>query len=292
MTRYRSILLEFAKDMKGTARLGKKHNLPVLSSSLAFFSIFSLCPLLIISFLAGQYFLRQIGTDMTHSEELNRLLNILLPSADPTVSQNVLAILERNAATNFFNLGLLCWSVYQLFDALNTAFINLSVRGNVRSPVWTNVICAFCFLVVLGASTFFLILHTIDPEILRKLLSQYLGDSAAWQIKAAALWLSVGLVLLSITFIFKLMPTQKIKLLHAFRGSVLFILFFLCGREAYQLYSSYYRFMNEDTFGPFFTFIMVIVWIYYLSRSFLFSAQYSIYLAEKSLPKTGGSGQD
>ena len=86
----------------------------------------------------------------------------------------------------------------------------------------------------------------------------------------------------SLIFLFKFMPTQTISLHYAVRSSFLFMALFLGGREVFQVYASYYRVMNQNVYGGFLGFIMVTVWIYYLSHSFLFAAQYAIYMEEKN----------
>jgi membrane protein len=273
---------EFARDMRETRRLGKKNNLRFLASGVAFLSLLSLCPFLILCFGISQYFLRQINAENTPPAAITLLLNSILPTIDPSISVGILTILKQNAIRNLFNLLLLGWSVYELFSCLHIAFTNISARGNVRNAVWTHVVSLLAFLIVTGSSTIFLMASTIDPYILKKIFHEYLGNYQAFEIKIIAGVFAFATITTSLTFIYKLMPTQKIAWINAFCGSLLFLVLFFLGRATYHLYVTYYRFISEGTFGPFFTFIMVIVWIYFVSRIFLFSAQYAVYLQERA----------
>jgi membrane protein len=273
---------EFLEDMRGTRKLSKEHHVPVLASSVAFFSIFSLCPLLILSFLLSRVLLRNINAAPPEApQQLLGVLESILPSPDPTVRTNVFSILQANAIGNTVNIALLLWSSYELFGVLHHAFDQMSVRGKDRNTFWTNFVSLLCFLVVTGASSILLVLSTVDISVLKVVFREYLAGWDPLSLKLIGGVLGTMCVIASITFVYKLMPTQKIRLIHAIRGSVLFLTMFFLGRMAYSLYVLYYKYVNEGVYGPFSTFIMVVAWIYFLARIFLFSGQYTIYLEEK-----------
>ncbi len=270
--------------MAGTRKLAKQNRVPLIASSLAFFSIFSLFPFLILCFAGSQYLFRKISSvEVENQEKLKQFIDSILPSTDPGVSNNFLEILKTNSLANIFNVALCAWSAYQLFGVLHYAFEQISERRTERNAIITNLISLVCFMVMVATSTLLLLASTTDVSILKALFPEQFGGWDVLSIKLLVGLVGTLSVIASITFIYKLMPLQKVKLIFAFRGSVLFLTFFFLGRIFYELYAKYYSFMNAGTFGPFFTFIMMIVWIYYVSRCFLFSAQFVIYQQEKSL---------
>lgn len=276
------IFKEFFLALAGTRKLAKRNRVPLIASSLAFFSIFSLFPFLILCFSGSQYLFKKISsTELENQERLRQFIESILPSTDPGVSNNFLEILKANSLANIFNVVLCTWSAYQLLIVLQYAFEQISERRTERSTFITNLISVFCFIVMVATSTLLLLASTTDVSLLKVLFPDPFGSWDVFSIKLLVGLIGTISVIASITFIYKLMPLQKVKFIYAFRGSVLFLTFFFMGRIFYELYAKYYSFMNAGTFGPFFTFIMMIVWIYYVSRCFLFSAQFVIYEQEK-----------
>ena len=219
---------------------------------------------------------------MENQEKLKQFIDSILPSLDPGVSNNFMEILKENSLGNVVNVLLCAWSSYQLFGVLHYAFEQISERRTERNAIITNLISVFCFLVMVATSTLLLLASTMDVSLLKLLFPLQFGNWEVFHIKLLVGFVGTFSVISTITFIYKLMPLQKVKLIFAFRGSILFLTFFFAGRIFYEIYAKYYSFMNAGTFGPFFTFIMMIVWIYYVSRCFLFSAQFVIYQDEKS----------
>ncbi len=274
----KGFVTEFLEDMVGTRRLAKQNEISLLAASVAFFCLFALLPFTILSFLGSR---AMLGAERTSEvvKELATIVETLMPAIDSRTFHDLVSVLNHNIAVNLFNLLLLCWSTYGLFTCLHSVFGKMS-RGAGRSVFWSNVVSVGCFVVGMASSTGFLFLST-NPGFLREVSSGSLEKVPLSEMRILASMISLTLVLASITYVFKFMPNQKVRLAHAFRGSVLFITLFMVGRATYHGYLVYYRYMNEDTFGTFFTILVVIGWIYYLARIFLFSAQYALFLEEK-----------
>jgi membrane protein len=272
---------EFMQDMIGTRRLAKRNEISLLAASVAFFCLFAILPFVILSFLGSR---RLLGAERTSEvvKELGAILETLMPAVDAHTFHDLVLVLHHNVAVDLFNLLLLCWSTYGLFTCLHSVFGRMSRDGG-RSFFWSNVVSVGCFIVGMGSSTGFLFLST-NPGFLREVSSGSLEKVPLSEMRVLASIISLMLVLASITYVFKFMPNQKVRIAHAFRGSILFITLFMVGRATYAGYLVYYRYMNEETFGTFFTILVVIAWIYYLARIFLFSAQYTLYLEEKHRP--------
>ncbi|MFM8315059.1 MAG: YihY/virulence factor BrkB family protein, partial [Deltaproteobacteria bacterium] len=204
------------------------------------------------------------------------------PSLDPMVTQGLVVVLKQNTAGDFLSVGVLVWSAYELFDSLQYAFSKLSTVGIERNRFWGTLMALFCFLIVVLGSTGFVLVSTTDAEILAILFPKYFSGLNSIFLNSLTALIGLFSVIGSVTVIYKVMPTQRIQWWNAFKGSLLFMSFFILGRGCSQVYASYFKRANAGMYGPFFTSLLAIVWIYYLSRIFLFAAQYSIYLEEKS----------
>jgi len=267
-------------DLRGTRKLSKKNHLNLLSAGVAFFCVFSLCPFFIICFVGSQYLLAHIGV-RNASSDMNVFFGALFPNLDPNLAQTFNDILHANALSNTLSIVLLCWSTYELFVCLQTVFSKMSTKGGERNFLFSNLMSVVCFLVVFGACTLFLLLSTTNAETLQSLIGPYVDGVSLRMVRYLAYLISLAGVIVSITSIYKLMPTQKIKIRNAFRASVLFVTIFLAGRVTYQMYVSFFKMMNGNVYGALLHFLVVLIWIYFLSSAFLFSAQYAIYLEDK-----------
>lgn len=268
-------------DLKGTHRLSSENNLAIIAGSVAFFSLFSLLPLFILTFVASHYFMGQTGAFRQSPEELGLILQKLVPSFDPSVIQGLVVVLKQNSAGDFFTFLVLIWASYELFDSLQFAFTKISTVGVDRNRFWATLMALFCFLVVIIGSTAFVIVSTTDAEVITFLFPALRQSLNPLMRSALAALTGLMSVIGSITVIYKVMPIQKVAWLNALKGSLLFVCFFILGRAGYQGYALYFKKANEGMYGPFLTFLLASVWIYYLSRIFLFAAQYAIYLEEK-----------
>lgn len=268
-------------DLRGAYRLSSENNIAIISASVAFFSLFSLLPLFILSFAASHFFVSQTGTFEQSPEELGHFLHRLIPSIDMSITQGVAVVLKQNTAGDFFTLLVLIWSSYELFDSLQFAFTKISTVGVERNRFWATLMSLLCFLVALIGSTAFVLVSTTNAELFVSLFPSYLSGFNSIALNSVAALVALFSVIGSVTTIYKIMPTQKVGWLNALKGSLLFVVFFVLGRACYQGYALYFRKANEVLYGPFFTFLLASVWIYYLSRIFLFAAQYVIYLEER-----------
>lgn len=268
-------------DLKGTHRLSSENNLAIIAGSVAFFSLFSLLPLFILTFVVSHYFMGQTGAFRQSPEELGLILQKLVPSFDPSVIQGLVVVLKQNSAGDFFTFLVLIWASYELFDSLQFAFTKISTVGVDRNRFWATLMALFCFLVVIIGSTAFVIVSTTDAEVITFLFPALRQSLNPLMRSALAALTGLMSVIGSITVIYKVMPIQKVAWLNALKGSLLFVCFFILGRAGYQGYALYFKKANEGMYGPFLTFLLASVWIYYLSRIFLFAAQYAIYLEEK-----------
>lgn len=268
-------------DLKGTHRLSSENNLAIIAGSVAFFSLFSLLPLFILTFVASHYFMGQTGAFRQSPEELGLILQKLVPSFDPSVIQGLVVVLKQNSAGDFFTFLVLIWASYELFDSLQFAFTKISTVGVDRNRFWATLMALFCFLVVIIGSTAFVIVSTTDAEVITFLFPALRQSLNPLMLSVLAALTGLMSVIGSITVIYKVMPIQKVAWLNALKGSLLFVYFFMLGRAGYQGYALYFKKANEGMYGPFLTFLLASVWIYYLSRIFLFAAQYAIYLEEK-----------
>jgi membrane protein len=269
---------EFIDDLKATYRWARANELSMLASSISFYCIFAMFPILILCFIGARYL---IGNESQSTQELIHFFETVVPTVTPWISSNLILVLQRNALSNVMGLIVLSWSTYELFICLHSAFAKISVRGEQRDFIGSNFICLLCFSAVALSTTVVMILYTTKAPILRSFFGDFGNRLSLSTVSFLALLAAIACVIASLTFIYKFMPIQQVRLSFAFRGSLLFLLLFLAGRVGYQAYVQFNQHRGEQLYGVFSILIFVIIWIYYLSSAFMFSAQYVIYLEEK-----------
>jgi membrane protein len=273
-------LKQFASDLRGTWKLARANQLKAWSASVAFYCLFATTPFLILCFVGSRRLIPGLG-DPQGGTSLRALIETLMPSMAPLISQNLVDVAQRNLLADAFTILLIAWSTYGLFTSLHSVFENISASGKTRNFFWANFVSLLCFGVVFGGCSLFLFLTTTEATTLRTFLGTTMEHVDLPFIRWGASTLSLFCVIGSISIVYKVLPTRPIRWIFALRASFMFIACFLCGRVGFQLYVNYYRQVNETMYGAFLAFMIVVIWIYYLSRTFLFSAQYAIYLEEK-----------
>lgn len=273
-------ITRFIKDMHGTNKLARRHSLGLLTAAVSYLCLFALCPLFILIVMA-RHFLLGGGVDPSETQAIQRLFEELFPSIATLVTDNLLNIASKNLATNLLSTLLLAWSTYELFTGLQVVFVKISTRGLERSLFWSHAIAVFCFCIVFGASCSVIVLTTAGTTLFQALIAAYFGTVPTLIIRPLLIGLALGFVVGGLTLLYKLMPTQEIRLRHALKASFLFLGFFALGRIFFQFYVGFFKTLNESVYGTFLSGLVILVWIYYLAKSFLFSAQYAIYLQDK-----------
>jgi YihY family inner membrane protein len=282
----RGFLLHVAKELfqnlKGSAKLCRQNQVVFLASTVAFFSLFSMCPFLIVCFMASHAMLRSLNAIDETPNHLKNAIDSVLPSFDARLSSQVQALLKQSAFTNTINLLLMIWAAYELFRSLNYAFGSLSPNEKKQNRFWVTFLSVFCFFVMTAITTFLLFLNSSEFSKLQLSLSPYFQDWSPVYFRLFVRVMGGFSVLFGISTIFKLMPRRKVSWHYAFWGSLLFLCCFALGHAGFTAYGRQYMAMNQGVYGPFIALIMVSLWTYYTSFVFLFSAQYTIYLEMKA----------
>ncbi len=273
-------IARFIKDMHGTNKLARRHNLSLLTAAVSYLCLFALCPLFILLVLA-RHFLLGGGVEAAEVQAIQRVVEELFPSVATLITDNLLNIASKNMATNLLSTLLLAWSTYELFTGLQVVFAKISTRGLDRNLFWSHAVSVVCFCIVFGASCAVIIFTTAGTPLFQALIAVYFGALPNVVVRPLLIMLSLGSVVGGLTLLYKLMPTQEVRLRHALKAAFLFLAFFALGRVFFQFYVGFFKTLNESVYGTFLSGLVILVWIYYLAKSFLFSAQYAIYLQDK-----------
>ncbi len=250
-----------------------------LGAALAYYSIFSIGPLILIAIaVAGFWF----GEDAVRGQ-VSAQIEGLLGNSGAQAVQSMLASAGRPRAGLFatlFGIVTLLFAaigvVVQLKDALNTVWDVESQKGGVWQFVWTYLVSlagvlslGFLLLVSLLISTF-LAAGT-------KYLAPYLPEAILQTANSAV---SVAIFVALFAMMFKWLPDADIAWRDVWAGALLTAILFEVGKFLIGLYVG--KQGLESTFGAAASLVVLLIWVYYSSQIVLFGAEFTrVYAAER-----------
>ncbi|MFP5438897.1 MAG: YihY/virulence factor BrkB family protein [Bacteroidia bacterium] len=260
-----------------------------LSASLAYYTLFSMAPLLLLIIsLAGVFFGKDAIEGTVFSE-----LNGLVGNEAAAQVQKIIRNMELSGDTN---LSLIIGAVTLIIGA-TTVFGEIQDSINMIWKVkakpkkgWVKLIkdrlLSGSLIVGLG---FLLIVSLVVNgalSVFNEMLKQWLPDASV--IFFTILSLLVNIVVLSLIFavIYKVLPDAKIKWKDVRAGAIFTTLLFLLGRYAIGLYITSSG--TASTYGAAGSLIVILLWVYYSAAILFISAEftraYAAFKGENILP--------
>ena len=257
---------------------------PQLGAALAYYTVFSLAPLIlvllaIIGFLfrddpAGAW--NKITQQMSYfldPSALQVVQNIAQKASQP--GKSVIATIIGVALALFGASGVFG----QLQDALNTIW---GVKAKPGTGIWGFLRARFLsFAMVAGIC--FLLLVSLAIEALLKGFSHYVQSVVPGGIVIALtvyLVFDFAVVVLLFAMIFKFLPDVKIQWRDVWIGAVITAIFFGIGKWALGLYLS--SGAAGSAYGAASSLITLLLWVYYSSQILLFGAEFTQVYADRA----------
>ena len=260
------------------------HKAGQLGASLAYYSIFSIGPLLLVTLAVAGLFYGQAAARGAIAAQLQTLLGPQAASAIQSMlagagrpSQGVFATLLGLVTLIFGAIGV----VVQLKEALNTVFD----ATRKRSPgVWGFVrtyAVSFAGVVSLG---FLLLISMILSAILTAAgsLVQTFMPEAVMQLLATLVSFIVTTSLFAAMF--KWLPDAETAWAEVIPGAILTAALFEVGRFVVGFYIG--KQGLDSTYGSAASLVVVLIWVYYTSQIVLFGAEFVRALSRSSSPRT------
>jgi membrane protein len=250
---------------------------PQLGAALAYYTVFSLAPLILILLaIIGLIFRNDPGGAWNKiTEQMSYFLdksavevvqNIAQKAAQP--SKSLLAttigiLLALFGASGVFG---------QLQDALNTIW---GVKAKPGGGIWGFLRSRFLSFAMVGGVCF-LLLVSLTLESVLKGFSHYIQGvlPGGVVIAMAVYWIfDLAVVILLFAIIFKFLPDAKIQWRDVWIGAGMTAIFFAIGKWALGLYLG--SGSAASAYGAASSLITLLLWIYYSSQILLFGAEFT-----------------
>ena len=248
---------------------------PRLGAALAFYSVFSIAPLLIIVIAAaGLIFGKEAAEkgivseiEGTVGEPVAKAIEQMLVNASEP-GRSVTATIIGVATLVFGAMGVFG----QLQDALNTVW---KVTPKPGRGIWGFLRDRF-FSLTMVLGTGFLLLVSLVLSTVLSALGTFMSDSlpggaGLWQVVQTVV--SFAVVSLLFAMIFKFVPDARVAWRDVWFGALLTALFFTVGKLALGWYLG--RESTTSEYGAAGSLVVILLWVYYTSQIMLFGAEFT-----------------
>jgi membrane protein len=248
---------------------------PRLGAALAYYTIFSIAPLLLIAIvIAGLVFgqaaaegaIVELLQEQVGVEAAQAIQSMIRSISDPRASllATAIAIVAMLiGATNFF---------YQLKDALNTIWgvapkPEMGLKVLLIDRLLALAMVGFIGLILLAS----LFASTLVAALSHAVAGALPSIGPLWQWINAAI--SFGVITLLFAMIFRILPDVKIAWSDVWIGAAVTSLLFTIGASLLGLYLG--RSSISSVFGAAGSLVVLLVWIYYSAQILLFGAEFT-----------------
>lgn len=263
-----------------------------LSGTTAYFAIFSIAPILIIiiavfGFLVGDYNIRY---------KLFEELNVLIGEDSSQLLNNAIdnfQISDKKGIGTVIGIILFLVSATTLFSTIQKS-INHIWRIKVKSNLKMNIFKLvkdriLSFGVILSLGFVLLVSLVVDATIafLGDLLTYYLSPNFIVIVQMLNLVVSLGIVTVVFTLIFRFLPDIKVRWSASWYAGFFTAVLFSVGKVVIGMVIGNNR--MGAVYGGVSAFIAILAWVFYASMIFYIgvelSRQYSLYYKHHNEPK-------
>jgi membrane protein len=250
---------------------------PQLGAALAYYTVFSLAPLVLVLLAIVGVIFRD-----DPAGAWNKITQQMSYFLDPSAIQVVQSIAEKASQPGKSTIATIIGVALALFgasgvfgqlqDALNTIW---GVKAKPGEGIMSFLRARFVSFAMLGG-VFFLLLVSLTIEALLKGFSHYVqGALPGGMAIAVSVYLifDFTVVVLLFAMIFKFLPDAEIQWRDVWIGAVITAIFFGIGKWALGLYLG--SGAAASAYGAASSLITLLLWIYYSSQILLFGAEFT-----------------
>ena len=263
--------------LKRTAKEWSEDKAPQLGAALAYYTVFSLAPLvLLLLAVIGMIFRNDAaGAWTTITGQMGHVLDPSALKVIQDIAQNA-SRTGQSRIMAIIGVGLAILGASGVFGQLQASLNTIwGVKAKPGAGIWGFLRDRFLSSAMVGGICFLLLVSLVVESVLNG-LSTYLEASVPY---GATMALGIyfvcdfAVVVLMFALIFKFLPDVKIQWRDVWTGAVLTAVLFLIGKWALGLYLG--SGAAGTAYGAATSLISLLLWIYYSSQILLFGAEFT-----------------
>ena len=259
--------------LKKTASEWSEDKVPRLGAALAYYTVFSIAPLLIIAIaVAGLVF----GDDAARGSVEAQLSSFLGPDAAEAINDMIKSASKPSSSIIATVIGVVTLlfgasGVFgQLKDAMNTIWEVAPKPGRGIMGIIADRFLSFTFVLGVG---FMLLVSLMISTGLDAVKGFIFGDEIGIIFQIINFVVSFGVITLLFAMIYKILPDVEIQRRDVWIGAAFTALLFTIGKFLISLYIS--KSAPESSYGAAGSLIVILLWIYYSAQILFFGAEFT-----------------
>jgi len=269
-------MMQFFTLFKNTYKSWDKNDPWAKSAVIAYYALFSLPSLLMITLYVTGLFLGREAVQGKITAEIGAIVGVDAAQAIENMIANA-ALEESTLITVVLGIGMLIFGATGVFFQLQKALNDIwSVRAK-KNTIWDTIkrrAVSFSLILVIG----FLLLISL---VISSAIDAFTSYLATFYSEVSSILLGLGNFLISEFFmaalfasIFTLLPDVTLKLKTAILGGIITALLFLAGKYILGYYFSQAN--PASVYGAAGSLVLILLWVYYTCLILFFGAEFTV----------------
>ncbi|MBI1747302.1 MAG: YihY/virulence factor BrkB family protein [Acidobacteria bacterium] len=248
---------------------------PTTAGAIAYFSLFSILPAMILIITVCEHVL---GVFDLRNTVIHKVLEVF-PGARPVILENLSDLATPSWTVLFISLLTFLWSSSWVFmfveSALNKAWRVTQSRTFWRSRMMALGMIILCFIMLAGS---ILLTGTIASvrAMTYRLNTGIMPESVLslfWQLVLAITGFFLNLVVF--TLVYKIVPNTRVRFLEALTGALVASAFWQLSNYIFAWYTPYFL-QHQKLYGSLGAVIGLLTWVYISTLILLYGAHFSV----------------
>lgn len=246
------------------------------SASIAFYTIFSMPAILLISMVIAGYFYEDQEVKQTILEQIQNLFGQQSAEQVAKIMENA----SQNASTTLakiIGIGTLLFSATTVFISLQNSLNSIwGIKPKPKQEIVSFIMNRLLSLAMVISIGFLLLVSLVIDALIvifNNLIEDLLSGYALYIISGVNLIISMSIITLIFAMIFKILPDAKIKWRDVWVGAIVTTVLFTLGKYLIGLYLG--ASTLASAYGAAGSLVLLLVWVYYSVLIMLFGAGFT-----------------
>ncbi|MTI20327.1 YihY/virulence factor BrkB family protein [Fulvivirga sp. RKSG066] len=269
-------IIRYFKLFKATGKKFFEDDPMGYSASIAFYTIFSLPAILIITMVIAGYFYEDQEVKQTIIDQIQRMFGSESAGQVTKIMENA-SQSASSIIAKIVGIGTLIFSATTVFMSLQNALNSIwKIKPKPKKEVLGYIMNrVLSFAMVMSIGFLLLVSLVIDALIVifNNMLEEWLSGVTFYIISGINALVSLGIITLIFALIFKVLPDAKIKWRDVWVGAFVTTLLFALGKYLIGFYLGASSVGNA--YGAAGSLVLLLVWVYYSCVILLFGAEFT-----------------